>query len=349
MDRSLPEPIPTVDAQGAQDVDDVDDVEGAEGAGGAEASQERRAADLRACHAILVHGSKSFVAASRMLPSRLHDRTAALYAFCRVADDAVDLGTDVHAAIARLHQRLDRIYAGQPENDAVDRAFCSVVEECGIPQAIPRALIEGFEWDAERRRYTSQEDLEAYCARVASTVGVMMTLLFGERSPVLLARACDLGLAMQLTNICRDVGEDARAGRVYLPLDWLAEAGVDVDALVASPTISPALASVVKRMLVLADSCYRRADRGMTLFPYDCRLGVRAARLIYAEIGRVIAKHDYDSVSTRAYTSKARKLVLLARALPILLCRRRTNDEPPNPAVKFLVEAVDQAGVDQAG
>jgi phytoene synthase len=305
-----------------------------------EQAEEQRRADLRACHEILTRGSKSFVAASRMLPKRLHDRTAALYAFCRVADDAVDLGADVQTAIARLHQRLDRVYAGTPEPDPVDRALCEVVQACAIPQAIPRALIEGFEWDAQKRRYATAEELDAYCARVAATVGVMMTLLFGERLPALLARACDLGLAMQLTNICRDVGEDARAGRIYLPLDWLAEAGVDKEELIARPANSPALASVVKRVLARAEACYRRADLGMTLYPYDCRLGVRAARLIYAEIGRVIAGNGYDSVSTRAYTSKARKLYLLVKALPVLLKRRRTSDEPTNPAVRFLVDAV---------
>lgn len=309
-------------------------------------NEEERRADIRACHEILAHGSKSFVAASRLLPKRLHDRTAALYAFCRVADDAVDLGTDVQAAIARLLERLDRVYAGHPEQDPVDRAFCDVVHTCAIPQAIPRALIEGFEWDAERRRYATQGDLEAYCARVAATVGVMMTLLFGERSPVLLARACDLGLAMQLTNICRDVGEDARAGRMYLPLAWLAEAGLDADALIAHPVHSPALASVVKRVLALADTFYRRADRGMTLYPYDCRLGVRAARLVYAEIGRMVAKNGYDSVSTRAYTSKARKLLLLTKALPVLLWRSKSNDDPVHPEVKFLVDAVQQEEID---
>jgi phytoene synthase len=175
---------------------------------------------------------------------------------------------------------------------------------------------------------------------VAATVGVMMTLLFGERSKVLLARACDLGLAMQLTNICRDVGEDARAGRIYLPLDWLAEAGVDKEELIARPTHSPALGSVVKRVLARADACYRRADLGMTLYPYDCRLGVRSARLIYAEIGRVVAKNGYDAISTRAYTSKARKILLLMKALPVLLRRRRGSDVPADPAVRFLVDAV---------
>jgi phytoene synthase len=303
-------------------------------------SEAERRADLRACHDILARGSKSFVAAARMLPARLHDRTAALYAFCRVADDAVDLGTDVAAALAGLDGRLDRIYAGLPDPDPVDRAFCDLVHELGIPRTIPDALLEGFAWDAERRRYRGAEDLEAYCARVASTVGVMMTLVFGARSPVLVARACDLGMAMQLTNICRDVGEDARAGRVYLPLAWLAEVGLDADLLVARPEPSPALAAVVERTLALAETFYRRADGGLRLYPRDCRLGVKAAGLIYAEIGRVIARNQYDSVTTRAYTSKARKLVLLARALPVLVWPGRVSEDPPNPAARFLVDAV---------
>src|SRR5512147_724247 len=163
---------------------------------------EQRRADIRTCHEILEQGSKSFVAASRMLPKRLHDRTAALYAFCRVSDDAVDLSKDPAAELDRLHGRLDRIYGGRPDPDPVDRAFCRLVDEVGIPRAIPAALLEGFAWDAERRRYATQQDLEAYCVRVASTVGAMMTLVFGVRSPVVVARACDLGLAMQLTNIC---------------------------------------------------------------------------------------------------------------------------------------------------
>lgn len=303
-------------------------------------NDERRRADLRTCHRILSEGSKSFVAASRLLPKRLHDRTAALYAFCRVADDAVDLGTDVNAALARLHERLDRVYAGRPDEDPVDRAFADVVATCGIPETVPRALLDGFAWDAQKRRYTTPEDLDAYCARVAATVGVMMTLLFGERSKTLVARACDLGLAMQLTNICRDVGEDARAGRIYLPLAWMAEAGIDPQALTARPAHSQALGDVVCRVLQRAEHYYRRADGGMALYPSDCRLGVRAARLIYSEIGRVVARNHYDSVSTRAYTSKARKLFLLLRALPVRLYAGKASDEPPSPAVQFLVDSI---------
>jgi 15-cis-phytoene synthase len=305
-------------------------------------SEQERREDLRVCHGVLATGSKSFTAATRMLPKRLRDRVAALYGFCRLSDDAVDLGTDVQHALAGLHDRLARIYAGQPHEHPVDRAFCDLVREIDLPRAIPAALLDGFAWDAERRRYPTAEALEGYCARVASTVGVMMSLVMGARSPKVLARNCDLGLAMQITNICRDVGEDARAGRIYLPLDWLAEAGIDADAFVAQPAPSPALAAVVKRALALADKYYRRADGGLALLPRDCRLAVRAARLIYSDIGRVIARNRYDSVTRRAYTSKARKLLLLLRAWPAALRPGRPNLEPPAPAVQFLIDAVPE-------
>ncbi len=99
------------------------------------------------------------------------------------------------------------------------------------------ALLEGFAWDAAGRRYDTLDDLLDYAARVAGAVGAMMAVLMGVRDPALLARACDLGVAMQLTNIARDVGEDARAGRLYLPLAWLREAGIDPDAFLADPAL----------------------------------------------------------------------------------------------------------------
>ncbi|MFH1807295.1 MAG: phytoene/squalene synthase family protein [Pseudomonadota bacterium] len=301
--------------------------------------------DVVACQGILGAGSKSFAAASLLLPARVREPAAVCYAFCRVADDAVDEGDDVDAAVAGLHARLDRIYRGQPDDDPVDRSLAVVVRDHELPEAVLRALLEGFAWDAEGRRYRTLDELEAYCARVASTVGVIMTLLMGSRDPDVLARACDLGLAMQLTNIARDVGEDARSGRVYLPLDWLAEAGLDVDELLREPRFSPALGQMVQRLLDVADGYYRRADLGIRQLPRDSRTAIRAARLIYSDIGRVIAHHQFDSVSQRAYTSKARKLWLLLRASAATLWFRRRCDEPARPAVRFLVDAAaDRTG-----
>ncbi len=193
------------------------------------------AADMAHCRDAIRHGSLSFHAASRLLPSRVRDPALALYAFCRLADDAVDLSDDPGGAVLRLGERLDAVYAGTPRNAPADRAFAAVVEAHGMPRALPDALIEGLAWDALGREYRTLGELHDYAARVAGAVGAMMCVLMDVRDRHALARACDLGAAMQLTNIARDVGEDAALGRVYLPLDWLEEAGLDRAAFVARP------------------------------------------------------------------------------------------------------------------
>jgi len=307
-------------------------------------------ADLAACAALLRDGSKSFFAASLLLPRRVRAPAAALYAFCRVADDAVDLSGAPAAAVAALHRRLDAAYAGEPQDDPVDRALAAVIAAHALPRAHLDALLDGFLWDAEGRRYATIGDLRAYAARVASAVGVMMTLLMGEGSPEALARACDLGVAMQLTNIARDVGEDARAGRLYLPADWMREAGLDPETWLADPIFDARLASVVARVLAEAQRLYDRSGEGIGLLPRDCRAAIHAARLIYAEIGAVVAAAGHDSVGRRAVVPGRRKLRLLAKALIAAAApggRRRTlpaqarqSREPGVLAeVRFLVEA----------
>jgi phytoene/squalene synthetase len=200
-----------------------------------------RSSDLAVCAATLRQGSRSFAAASLLLPESCRGHAVALYGFCRLADDAIDHAAPQNraAVIANLHAQLDRAIAGHPDNAPIARSFAHALAECAIPPELPRALLEGFAWDAEARRYATLSDLRAYAARVAGTVGVMMALVMNVRDPAALARACDLGVAMQLTNIARDVGEDARAGRLYLPLDWLHAAGIDPDAFLAAPSFSP--------------------------------------------------------------------------------------------------------------
>ncbi|MBB5048752.1 phytoene synthase [Rhodopseudomonas rhenobacensis] len=272
-------------------------------------------ADIAACREMLKEGSRTFHAASLVLPRRISDPAVALYAFCRVADDAVDLGIDRAAAVELLKDRLDRICRGLPMPYPSDRAFADVVARYAIPETIPEALIEGLEWDAEGRRYETLSDLYGYAARVAGTVGVMMTLVMGQRAPDVVARACDLGCAMQLTNIARDVGEDARAGRLYLPLSWMREAGLDPDQWLQNPVFNSQIASIVKRLLDTADALYDRATFGIENLPRACRPGIFAARALYAEIGREVERSGLDSVSSRAVVSTGRKLAVLARML----------------------------------
>lgn len=298
------------------------------------------------CSEMLRGGSKSFFAASRLLAPTYREPATALYAFCRVADDAIDYADDPQQALAGLCRRLDAIYAGAPLPAVADQAFAPVVERYGIPRTLPQALLEGFAWDAVGRRYETFEELLDYAARVAGTVGAMMALIMGVRSPQTLARACELGLAMQLTNIARDVGEDARNGRVYLPLAWLRDAGVDVEAWLRDPQPLPAVRHVTARLLNQAEALYQRAQTGIAALPRNCRPAMMAARLVYAEIGREVERRACDSVTQRAVVSGRRKLALLLRAsLAGARAPEATGPLPVPQAVRFLVDAVTDHGV----
>jgi phytoene synthase len=169
----------------------------------------------------------------------------------------------------------------------------------------------------------------------------MMAVLMGVRDKAAIARACDLGVAMQLTNIARDVGEDARAGRIYLPLDWLAEARIDIDDFVARAAFSPAMADVVRRVLDQANVYYQRGLAGVDHLPMQCRAAIVAAADIYADIGRVIAANGYDSVTKRAVVPTRRKLMLVANAVAGLNFSSDRVTAGPSRATAFLVNAVD--------
>ncbi len=278
-------------------------------------SEPTHAQDMVACRRLLRDGSKSFFAASLLLPRAVREPACALYAFCRIADDLVDDSHADEGTVARLRQRVEEACAGRPHPEPADRTLARVVARFNIPSSLLLALIEGFEWDARGRQYKTQSELFGYCARVAGTVGAMMAMLMGVRDEEVAARACDLGLAMQLTNIARDVGEDARRGRLYLPHDWMVEAGLDPEGWLARPAFDERLAGVVKRLLQCADILYARAGPGIERLPPGCRPGIRAARSIYAEIGRGVERRAFDSVSARSVVSPWRKSLLLAEAL----------------------------------
>jgi len=308
-------------------------------------------ADLPALRALMRGGSKTFFAASLLLPGSVRGPATALYAFCRLADDAIDLGDDRQAAMRQLTDRLDAIYLGRPQPIDADRALTQVVRAYGIPRELLDALLEGFVWDSAGRRYETLEELHCYGARVAGTVGAMMALIMGARSPTALARACELGVAMQLTNIARDVGEDARAGRLYLPLQWLREAGIDSQAWLLEPRFDHRVESVVARLLEAADGLYRRSEVGIAELPRGCRPAIMAARRVYAEIGAQVRRQGFDSVTRRAVVGGPRKLALVARSLGALMPIPRPvdHDQPALPAVQFLVDAVPRHGAGSGG
>jgi phytoene synthase len=299
-------------------------------------------ANCAACRRSIREGSQSFYLASLLLPVAIREPAYAVYAFCRYADDIIDREQGGTEAIRELNRMLDRIYARCPGSDFVERGFADVVSRFAIPRAVPDALIEGLAWDAAGTRYRSLDHLTAYAVRVAGTVGLMMTLVMGRREPQVLARACDLGIAMQFTNIARDIGEDARNGRLYLPLDWMADAGIDTDSWLSDPRPSAAMRSLVERLLGEAQTFYDRSQSGIAALPASCRLGINAARLLYREIGQEILR-GVDPVTARAVTSTQQKLRLLAEAVTA-----RTPDQSHFmdlrvPETDFLIDAVAAA------
>ena len=295
--------------------------------------------DLKACIAMMKGGSKTFFAASRLLPMRVRAAAVALYAFCRVADDLVDQGGDVDSNLSVLRQRLDKIYLGTPSEFVEDQALTLVVQQYQLPRLFLDALLEGFEWDAIGRRYQTLEELQSYAARVAGTVGAMMCWIMGSKSTATLARACELGVAMQLTNIARDLGEDARNGRIYLPLEWMEAANINVAEWLKNPLPTDDIKSQTSRLLDEADLLYRRAQCGIAELPPDCRAAILAASSIYGEIGTQLRREGLDSITRRTVVSTTRKLVLLASAWTQVRWIY-VNAQQPSPlkAISFLVE-----------
>lgn len=298
--------------------------------------------DFDECVALMRGGSKTFFAASRLLPHRIRQASVALYAFCRVADDLVDNSQDSHQSLLELKHRLDLIYAQTPLDFIEDHALSHVVHQFKLPRALLDALMEGFEWDTQTRFYQSIEDVHAYGARVAGSVGAMMSWIMGARHPCTLARACELGVAMQLTNIARDVGEDARNSRLYLPIDWLKEEGVDPKTWLNDPVLNQGIQTVVARLLNEADRLYQQSSIGVADLAPDCRAAIYSARLIYAEIGQNLRANQFDSINQRSVVPMSRKLWLLCQAkiqAPWIVTSK--NPPPPLQAIDYLVKACE--------
>jgi phytoene synthase len=194
-----------------------------------------------------------------------------------------------------------------------------VVAEHAIPHRHPLEHLDGFTMDVDRRRYRSLDDTLEYCYHVAGVVGVMMAHVMGVRDDATLDRASDLGIAFQLTNICRDVLEDARVGRVYLPEDWLAQAGVPAGqgppaAAVQQPEHRDQVFSVIQRVLAVADRFYDSSWLGISQLPPRSAWAVAAAKAVYGDIGRLITAGGPQSLVRRASTGRGRKLALVLRA-----------------------------------
>ncbi|WP_374300318.1 phytoene/squalene synthase family protein [Paracoccus sp. (in: a-proteobacteria)] len=266
-------------------------------------------------------GSKSFAMASRFLPAGMHEDCVMLYAWCRHADDVIDgqeagfatgAAHDPTARLAELRDLTHRALRGDAAAP-VYAGLARVTAARDIPHRHVDELLDGFAMDVEGRVYHSLGDLLDYCYHVAGVVGVMMARIMGARDEPVLDRASDLGLAFQLTNIARDVIDDARIGRTYLPRDLLAAEGIDA---IDPDDLSQraALHRVALRLLDEAETYYRSADVGIAALPRRPALAIAAARNIYRQIGVKLRTTGSDAWNGRLSTTKGEKLRLAAKA-----------------------------------
>ncbi|HMR08471.1 MAG TPA: phytoene/squalene synthase family protein [Polyangiaceae bacterium] len=276
--------------------------------------------DLELCRRSLATHSKSFHLASRLLGANVQDDAAAVYAYCRRVDDAIDGAPPEMAASAldRLERELADVYAGAPQRDPVLRAFQSVAMRRQIHAHYPRELLAGMRMDVEGTHYRNLDDLLLYCHRVAGTVGLMMCHVLGVRRQSALARAAHLGIGMQLTNICRDVAEDWALGRLYLPAALLAAHGTPGlrARLGAEFPVESQLSfrGAQRALLHHADGFYRSGHSGLSDLPFRAAVAIRTAAYVYAEIGAELRRRKWDVLAGRAVVKKSRKLALALRA-----------------------------------
>ncbi|MFC5551034.1 15-cis-phytoene synthase CrtB [Massilia aerilata] len=290
-------------------------------------------------------GSKSFAAAARLFDPDTRRKVLMLYAWCRHCDDVVDgqeLGFnaapreqhDAADKLAGLREQTRRAYAGERMRDPAFAAFQEVaLRHAGVPRIAPRYAfdhLDGFAMDVEGARYETIADTLRYCYHVAGVVGLMMAAIMGVSDPRVLDRACDLGLAFQLTNIARDIVEDAQVGRCYVPAQWLREAGIPLDEI-ALPQHRTKLAAVAARLVDAAEPYYDSALAGIADLPLRSAWAIATARKVYRQIGVVVRQRGARAWDERAGTSKATKLRLLAEGGVQALSSRLVKARRPRP------------------
>ncbi|MDX6694749.1 MAG: 15-cis-phytoene synthase [Blastocatellia bacterium] len=262
--------------------------------------------------------SKSFYFCSHFLPPEKRRAIYAVYALCRHVDDAVDAAgvrgeRDALVAVERWRAELDAVYASGSASSPVLLAWRDMLARFPIKQELPLELMRGVLMDTHIKRYETWEELRVYCYRVASVVGLMSSEIFGYEEPRTLYYAEQLGLAMQLTNILRDVGEDARMGRIYLPQEDARRFGYTEADLLGGKLNEPFFA-LMNFEIERARSLYREAEQGIPLLAKEARFTVLLAARLYARILDEIERNGYDVYTRRAHLSLAGKL----RAAPRL-------------------------------
>lgn len=277
------------------------------------------------CRLVSKKHAKTFYFSTSFLPVEKRRAVYAVYALCRYVDDLIDQDEDkfltdgsrkklsrdgIIALVSKWQADLDACYNGRLIENPIMTAWHDALQKYRIPKNLPLELIEGVCMDLKQTRYDDFQTLYVYCYKVASVVGLMTAEIFGYRTPEALARAVDLGIAMQLTNILRDVGEDARKGRVYLPQEDLRAFGYS-EAELMKGVINDNFIRLIKFQIERARHYYHEADKGIALLTPDSRLAVKVSRVNYSKILERIERNNYDVFTRRAYVPLPRKILSL--------------------------------------
>ena len=264
---------------------------------------------------VISHGSKSFSLASRLFPMGKRQEVFLLYNWCRYCDDEVD-ESPASVRPARLRELKDlteKAMQGEPTEILAMNAFSLVYRNYQWPKHYPRELLAGMQMDVDHQPCANMEELMLYSYRVAGVVGLMMAHIMGVSDEKALEYGCDMGMAMQLTNISRDVITDFENGRVYLPEDWLNEAGIPIASLNHS-MYRQSLSEVVARLLGRAEELYTSGEKGLKYLDFRSALTIQSARNIYSEIGRLVLRKSARAWDERQYVKLPRKLVLVVKS-----------------------------------
>lgn len=278
------------------------------------------------CQEIIKNGSKSFSLAALLFDLKTRRAAHRLYSWCRFCDDQIDEAPDKQTARQRLHwlcSEVELIYGGGQSKYLAFQALQKVVQDYQIPKAYPLDLLQGMRMDVDSWNYQSQADLELYSYHVAGVVGLMMSHIMGVSDPKALENAVHLGIAMQMTNIARDVREDAYLGRIYLPEEWLREEGLERKDVFFSRNLE-AQYRVLKRLVQLAKVHYDKGLVGLRYLPPQAALCIGFAAEIYAGIGYKAIRCGQRSLETRTVLSFWEKIGLglkLSPRLMIYFCR----------------------------
>lgn len=276
------------------------------------------------CRGITKKHAKTFYMATRFLPNEKQRGIFAIYGLCRYLDDLVDEAEDlihdqkitverVDEKLAMFKQRLIDVYEGRIVDDPILTAFSDTLRKYQISMDLPFLLMDGVKTDLVKTRFKDFSEVYDYSYKVASVVGLMTSEVFGYLDRKALDYAVDLGIAMQLTNILRDIGEDLRRGRIYIPQNELKEYGIQEDELF-SYLLDEKFKSLMEFQIERAREYYNKADKGIAMLSGDSRLPVYLARHNYGRILHKIEENNYNVFDHRAYLNYTEKISILPRA-----------------------------------